>query len=408
MSFDDAELLREFVVESQEHLADVENQLLTLEAQGDNMDVALVNNVFRAVHSIKGAAGFLGLVTLQSLAHREEEVLNKLRTFELRPTSIVINTLLEATDELQTLLDCIDTSNEKDVSDHVRALERILSGDSHTIAVAMGSAEQSEGIGEGSGLAAESTIRVHVALLDKLMNCVSELVLARDQIVQLSSGQADNDLRNTSQRLNLVTTELQGIVMKTRMQPIGVVWSKFPRLVRDLAAFCGKQVRIELEGKETELDKTIIEAIKDPLIHMIRNTIDHGIEKPEVRLREGKSAEGCLTLRAYHEGGRVNIEICDDGAGLNVDRIRQKAVERGLLSTDQVARLSDREAVNLIFLPGFSTAETVSTISGRGVGMDVVKTNIEKIGGTVDLQSQPGFGTTIKIIIPLTLAIIPL
>ncbi len=195
--------------------------------------------------------------------------------------------------------------------------------------------------------------------------------------------------------------------MKTRMQPIGNVWSKFPRLVRDLAAICEKQVRIEMEGKETELDKTIIEAIKDPLTHLVRNTVDHGIERPDVRVQKGKPAEGCLTLRAYHEGGQVNIEICDDGAGLNYDRIKAKALERGLMTAEQIARMADRDVGNLIFLPGFSTAEKVSNVSGRGVGMDVVKTNIEKIGGTVDLQSQPGSGTTIKIKIPLTLAIIP-
>ena len=246
-----------------------------------------------------------------------------------------------------------------------------------------------------------------MALLDKLMTRVGELVLARNQIMQFNSTLADSALQGATQRLNLITTELQEGVMKTRMQPIGNVWSKFPRLVRDLASICEKQVRIEMEGKETELDKTIIESIKDPLTHLVRNTVDHGIEKPEVRLEKGKPAEGCLTLKAYHEGGQVNIEIVDDGAGLNLERIKAKAVEKNLISADHAARMPDREVGQLIFLPGFSTAEKVSNVSGRGVGMDVVKTNIEKIGGTVDLQSQPGQGTTIKIKIPLTLAIIP-
>ncbi len=636
MSFEDADLLREFVVESQEHLSDVENQLLTLESQGDAMDVALVNTVFRAVHSIKGAAGFMGLQTLETLAHREEEVLNMLRNKELRPTSVVINTLLRASDRLKTLLDNIENSNAENVEEHITALERILAGhddleadtpssasantpltnelsnealreflvesydnlgqlegdlmkleklsDStellnsvfrniHTIKGSSGflgltrieqithAAENilgairdgqfplddelagaqfemidavramlaavettgSEGdldptqltgrltdllesrlsnkpaktrkakgtaakaaapktakpkatkpaaseekvaqaitpavttpaptvsaqvqplainppasvaspvesvvaakpaaqvaatsaaVGEASAnkstaneqSAADSTIRVDVSLLDKLMTCVGELVLARNQILQYSNAQSDNELHATTQRLNLITTELQEGVMKTRMQPIGNVWAKFPRLVRDLAAICEKQVRIEMEGKETELDKTIIEAIKDPLTHLVRNTVDHGIERADVRVANGKPAEGCLTLKAYHEGGQVNIEIVDDGAGLNLDRIRTKAVERGLMPADQVAKLADRDVANLIFLPGFSTAEKVSNVSGRGVGMDVVKTNIEKIGGTVDLQSHPGLGTTIKIRIPLTLAIIP-
>jgi len=631
MSFDDAELLKEFVIESREHLSDVENQLLTLESQGDAMDVSLVNTVFRAVHSIKGAAGFMGLDTLQGLAHREEEVLNKLRNKELRPTSVVINTLLRASDRLKGLLDCIETSNEEDVSENIEALERILNGgleseptpativsnvpsatpgpelsgealreflvesydnleqlerdlvklerastseeilngvfrNIHTIKGTSGflgftklerlthvsenllgsvregqilmDAEISatlfemidavrfmldsiehqghEGDADRQGLldkltsllehklgsaqagdrseptakkartrkavvakvapkaapkalaslttasidpvagvaqpvkasapfvapanasepvagpriatanpprverpeaakpaasgetsVADSTIRVDVALLDKLMTCVGELVLARNQILQYTSNKADTALHATSQRLNLITSELQEGVMKTRMQPIGNVWAKFPRLVRDLAAICEKQVRIEMEGKETELDKTIIEAIKDPLTHLVRNTVDHGIERAEVRVANGKQDEGCLTLRAYHEGGQVNIEICDDGAGLNLDRIKAKAVERGLMTSDQVAKLADRDVGNLIFLPGFSTAEKVSNVSGRGVGMDVVKTNIEKIGGSVDLQSRQGFGTTVKIKIPLTLAIIP-
>ena len=258
-----------------------------------------------------------------------------------------------------------------------------------------------------SSAVSDSTIRVDVGLLDKLMNLVGELVLARNQILQFSSQRSDSGFLATSQRLNLITTELQGSVMKTRMQPIGNVWSKLPRVVRDLATTCGKQARIEMGGQETELDKTIIEAIKDPLTHIVRNSVDHGIERPEVRVAAGKPAEGCLKMRAYHEGGQVNIEITDDGAGISFERVKKKALERGLITAEQSARMSDHEAGYLIFLPGFSTAEKVTNVSGRGVGMDVVKTNIEKIGGTVDLQSQPGAGTTLKIRIPLTLAIIP-
>jgi two-component system, chemotaxis family, sensor kinase CheA len=255
--------------------------------------------------------------------------------------------------------------------------------------------------------ASESSIRVDVTLLDKLMNLVGELVLARNQILQFSNATEDAGLLAPSQRLNLITTELQEGVMKTRMQPIGNIWSKFPRTVRDVATMCGKQVRIEMEGKETELDKTIVEAIKDPLTHIVRNSVDHGIEKPERRVAVGKPAEGRLLLRAYHEGGQVIIEISDDGGGLDADKIRRKAVEKGLITPEQAARMGEREGVNLIFLPGFSTAEKVTNVSGRGVGMDVVKTNIEKIGGTVDVQSKAGTGTTVRMKIPLTLAIIP-
>jgi two-component system chemotaxis sensor kinase CheA len=264
-----------------------------------------------------------------------------------------------------------------------------------------------EHLEQRSSAASESSIRVDVSLLDKLMNLVGELVLARNQVLQFTSKHADSAFTATAQRLNLITTELQGSAMKTRMQPIGNIWSKLPRVVRDLSASCGKEIRLEMEGKETELDKTIIEAIKDPLTHIVRNSVDHGIETPEVRLERGKAAEGCLKMRAFHEGGQVNIEIIDDGGGIDLDRVKQKAIQRGIISAEHAARMSEHEGLHLIFMPGFSTAEKITNVSGRGVGMDVVKTNIEKIGGTVDLQSQLGKGTTLKIKIPLTLAIIP-
>jgi len=255
--------------------------------------------------------------------------------------------------------------------------------------------------------ASDSTIRVDVSQLDRLMNRMGELVLLRNQIVQFTNSSEDSDLIKTSQRLNLLTTELQEGVMKTRMQPIDNIWGRFPRTVRDLALGCGKQVRIEMEGKETELDKTIIEAIKDPLTHLVRNAVDHGIEAPEARQAAGKDPEGRLFLRAFHEGGQVNIEISDDGAGLDYEKIRDKAMQKALVTAEQAARMTEREITSLILLPGFSTAEKVTNVSGRGVGMDVVKTNIERIGGTVDVQSKPGQGCTVRMKIPLTLAIIP-
>ncbi|MFQ5451028.1 MAG: chemotaxis protein CheW [Nitrospinaceae bacterium] len=253
----------------------------------------------------------------------------------------------------------------------------------------------------------EASIRVDVNLLDRLMNLVGELVLARNQILQFAPTAQDSTFTATTQHLNLVTTELQEGVMKTRMQPIGNIWNKFPRVVRDLALSCGKKVRLEMEGKDTELDKTLIEAIKDPLTHIVRNSVDHGIEMPEVRKAAGKPEEGILKLRAFHEGGQVNVEIVDDGGGIDPQKIRQKALEKHIITQDQAAKMNDREVVNLIFAAGFSTAAKVTNVSGRGVGMDVVKTNIERIGGTVDIQSRPGKGTTLKVKIPLTLAIIP-
>ncbi len=254
---------------------------------------------------------------------------------------------------------------------------------------------------------ADSAIRVDVGQIDRLMNLVGELVLARNQIVQSTGQDADPALLTAVQRVNLITSELQQSVMKTRMQPIGNVWSKFPRVIRDLCHELGKDVALVMEGNETELDRTIIEAIKDPMTHIIRNAMDHGIEHPEQRVTAGKAAQGRLVLRAFHEGGQVNIEISDDGKGIDADRVLQKAVQRGLVNQEQGSRMSHREKLNLVFLPGISTAETVTNVSGRGVGMDVVRTNIEKIGGNVDLHSEAGQGATVRIKIPLTLAIIP-
>ena len=254
---------------------------------------------------------------------------------------------------------------------------------------------------------ANETIRVDVSLLDDLMNLVGELVLARNQILQFTQNQGDPSFNATSQRLNLITTELQAGVMKTRMQPIENVWNKFPRVVRDLTIGCGKQARLEMEGKHTELDKTLLEAIKDPLTHLVRNAVDHGLESPQQRLAAGKPVEGVVRLGAYHEGGQVIIEISDDGAGIDANVLRRKAIQKGLLTAEEAAARSDRDMLNVIFQPGFSTADVVSNISGRGVGMDVVKTNIEGIGGSVDVQTVLGRSTTFKVKIPLTLAIIP-
>ncbi|MEM1332250.1 MAG: chemotaxis protein CheW [Actinomycetota bacterium] len=255
--------------------------------------------------------------------------------------------------------------------------------------------------------AADSSVRVDVSVLDSLMNLVGELVLSRNQIVQLANGGDHSDFAKPAQRLNLLTSELQESVMKTRMQPIGGIWNKLPRVVRDLSNQFGKQIRLEMEGKETELDRTLLEAIKDPLTHMIRNTVDHGIESPETRAAAGKNPEGVLRLVASHEGGQVKIEIIDDGGGIDADAIRSAAVAKGVVTAEQAAAMSDQAAVGLIFRPGFSTAKQVSNVSGRGVGMDVVRTHNERIGGTVEVKTLVGKGTHFEIIIPLTLAIIP-
>lgn len=254
--------------------------------------------------------------------------------------------------------------------------------------------------------AVDTTIRVDVALLDRLMNLVSELVLARNQVRQFAE-HSDPTFQSAVQDLDLVTSDLQQAVMDTRMQPVGNLFGRLPRMVRDLANTCGKRVKLEMSGEETELDKTLLEAIRDPLTHVVRNSVDHGLESPEARLAAGKPETGVVRLSARHEGGQVIIDIADDGAGLDLDRISAKVVEKGLMNPDQVAALSDREVAQLIFLAGLSTAKAVTKVSGRGVGMDVVKRSIDEIGGTVEIQTEMGVGTTLTLRIPLTLAIIP-
>ncbi len=442
------EIVKEFLVESTEGLDTLDRNLVALEKKPG--DKELMGGIFRAIHTIKGTSGFLGFGRLESVAHVGESLLSDLRDGKKTLTPEITSALLQLVDAVRSILGAIESTGVDGQDDFVPLVElltRLQKGEAvagkaegaGTPAKATQAAKPEPAevaaatpapdvasipapaavpapvsavpVGEGAEAkgpqATDSNIRVDVSLLDKLMNLVGELVLARNQILQYTATQEDSSFVATTQRLNLITTELQEGVMKTRMQPIGNIWTKFPRVVRDLALACKKQVRIEMEGKETELDKTIIEAIKDPLTHIVRNSVDHGIELPADRVARGKPAEGCLLLRAYHEGGQVNIEISDDGGGVNVDRVKAKAIQKGLITAEQAARMADREVVTMIFAPGFSTAEQVSNVSGRGVGMDVVKTNIEKIGGTVDIHSVAGQGTTLKIKIPLTLAIIP-
>lgn len=461
MSSDDAELIAEFVVESLEHLADVENQLLSIESAGGEIDVDLVNKVFRAVHSVKGAAGFLGLQTINHLAHSLENVLNQIRNRELTPNSVSVEVMLKAADALRQLLERVDESNSVDVSIHIRKLDLIAEHREEEALAAIAitretttvvesemrgsavtpeirtslvvvesskatvesaheaneddsssnakSSDESVGSGRrGEGpAAADLNIRVPVAVLDRLMNLAGELVLSRNQLLQTLATPSRLGLESAAAGLDQVTSELQEAIMQTRMQPIGTVFGKFPRIVRDLSAKLGKQCNLVIEGREVEVDKTIIEAISDPLTHLIRNSVDHGLEMPMTRQANGKKPIGTLILRAFHQAGKVRVDIQDDGAGINPAIIKGKAVEKRLITAEQAASMSDREAVRLIFAPGFSTAAKVTDVSGRGVGMDVVRTNIERLGGSVDIESVVGNGTTIKITLPLTLAIIP-
>ncbi len=428
---EDQEIIREFIIESNENLARLEQEIIGLEQNPANPE--LLASIFRTVHSVKGTCGFLAFSVLESVTHIAENLLSQLRTGEKNLTPAVTSLILETADVIRKELNSIEATSQESGEQYEDLRQRLtrewnargtvpdvqkssLDEDADEIPSDQHKQEPDTGSSadliekttlQRSGSIADTNIRVDVGLLDRLMNLVGELVLARNQILQFNTQHDSVALNGTAQRLNLITTQLQEGVMKTRMQPIGVIWNKLPRVVRDLASSCGKQISLEMDGAETELDKSIIEAIKDPLTHIVRNCCDHGIESPASRVSAEKSAQGRLYLRAYHEGGQVNIEITDDGGGVNSERVRQKAVEKGLLRQEQVDRMSDREAVNLVFLPGFSTTDQITSISGRGVGMDVVKTNIEKIGGVVDLISRPGEGTTVRIKIPLTLAIIP-
>ncbi len=483
MEIEDDEILQGFIEESLEHLADIENDLLAIEEAGANIDEDLVNKVFRAAHSIKGGAGFMGLTTIQELSHATENVLGMIRSKKLIPTPEIINVLLIASDQLQSMIEDVQNSNEVDISSHLTPLNAIADGSFSQPPTAEESVESEEVEsnvseepqvqpkeepeesaeetvsdsadsdepeaqtvtqeeaeeepepvqekptppvqqpkpkpaqktqtpppatgGSSKPSKAETSLRVHVSLLDSLMNLAGELVLSRNQLLQTIGS---DDLRNAEavgQRIDLITSELQEAIMLTRMQPIGNVFNKFPRVVRDLSKKLGKSIDLTIVGKDVELDKTIIEAINDPLTHLVRNSVDHGIEMPDERKKGGKSETGLVILKAYHEAGQVVIEISDDGKGLDGDALANSAVNKGLLTAEQIQAMSEKEKINLIFLPGFSTAKEVTDVSGRGVGMDVVKTNLDQLGGHVDIISEVGVGTTISIKLPLTLAIIP-
>ncbi|HEY0990162.1 MAG TPA: chemotaxis protein CheA [Kofleriaceae bacterium] len=425
--------MHEFLAESRENLDQVDLDLVTLEKNPD--DASIVARIFRAIHTIKGTCGFLGFSRLEAVSHAGESVLSALRDEEIAATPTLTTVLLATVDVIRNTLGRIEATGDEGDADNtvlIAQLTELYRGGTPVLSAAparVGDPPPEEELpappppviapptaapapsppldASGDASAAETSIRVDVALLDRLMNLVGELVLARNQIIQFTGANGDATFISATQQLNLITSELQEGVMKTRMQPIGNVWQKFPRVVRDLARSCDKRVELVMEGEATELDKTLIEAIKDPLTHLVRNAVDHGIEVPDARVAAGKPADGRLLLRAFHEGGQVNIEVTDDGAGLDAERIRDKAIERAIITPDQAARMTERELFRLVFLPGFSTAQKVTNVSGRGVGMDVVRTNIERIGGTIDLQGRRGAGTTVKIKIPLTLAIIP-
>lgn len=416
-------VLGDFIVESQENLERLDHEFVALEHDPHNS--ALLDSIFRTIHTIKGSAGFLNLTNLEQISHYAEDVLAGLRDRSLDLHTEIITTLLHAVDYIKAILVNLEKTSEEggiDVLDIVMELRSIAeSAGNSSVSPATESdipaKEQalalsketkiSESLEVTTGTVEDTRIHVDVQLLDLLMNLTGELVLSRNQVVQLTNVIDQRNFRTVVQRMNVVVSELQEVVMKTRMQPVKKMFGSFPRLIRDMSRLQGKEVLLTMEGQNTELDRTLIESIKDPITHLVRNALDHGIELPEVRRRLGKPATATIAIRAYHEGGQVVIEISDDGAGMSLDKIKAKAMRERLITPQQADEMSERSLINLIFRPGFSTAETITSISGRGVGMDVVKRNLDKIGGNIDIQTERDAGTTIKIRIPITLAIIP-
>ena len=423
------DLTKEFIAESQEGLDRMERCLTELETRPGDTD--LLGEIFRAVHTIKGTTGFLGFDRLEKLAHAGEHLLGALRDGRLEVSSELISGLLRLLDGLRAILALIDETGGEGTragdedGELIAELARLngqqpeapvatkglqetaLTGADSAAPIAEAAIAENSGTtvlerGAGGG---DKTLRIDVDVLNRMMNLVGELVLTRNQMLQ--SGMEAASFPELARRLDSVTADLRETVMQARMQPVGNLFGKFPRMVRDLARTCGRDVRVEFSGQETGLDKSLLEAIKDPLTHAVRNAVDHGIESPTDRVLAGKPAEGCLRLKAFHQSGSVVVEVSDDGAGIPMERVLAKAIERNLVTAEQAASMSEREALQLIFLPGFSTASAVTTVSGRGVGMDVVRANVEKVGGSVEVESRRGEGTTLRLRVPLTLAIVP-
>lgn len=482
------ELLQDFLMESTELLSDVDNKLVELEKRPE--DRALLNDIFRGFHTIKGGAGFLNVTPMVHLCHRTENLFDKLRNGELKLNPEVMDVILNATGIVRDMFDTLaqglmpGDADAKVLAD----LDEVLAGrtpgrapaapatpvppaaapaaaapstdggpDWQALyqAIQPGSTAPATPVSAdqaptpapepataaqavevipaaapvpverpaskpmtnkgGSGGGQENTIRIDTQRLDMVLNLSGEIGLTKNRLTTLRTeilqGSHDpNTLRSLDEsisQLDLLVSDLQNAVMKTRMQPIGRLFQKYPRLARDLARQLGKEVELVLSGEETELDKTMIEDLNDPLVHLVRNAVDHGIESPEERLAAGKKAQSVVQLTAEQVGDHILIEITDDGRGMHADSLRRKAIEKGLIDVETANSLDEKQCLQLIFLPGFSTKDQISSVSGRGVGMDVVRTNIQKLNGRIDINSVPGEGTRISISLPLTLAILP-
>jgi len=439
------ELIKDFVVETDEVLEGLDQCFVKLEESPG--DLGLINEIFRAVHSIKGSAGFLGFTRLVEVAHQSENVLNKLRQKDMQATSETIDIILESIDVLKILITEIKDKAGARVEintiktklslllEYSASLEAVC-GDSDIAAISpinlattlvepvsekkldiVSSNELQEKNSEkqiaGADQEKEQTLRIDTNRLDHVMDLVGELVLSRNRLSKILSDiealyEGDEKIKTlieTASNISLITTDIQLSVMKMRMVPIRKVFNKFPRMVRDIARKANKKINLEMYGEATEIDKSVIEELNDPLVHLIRNSIDHGIESPQERLKKGKPEAGTIKLNAYQEGNSIVIQIEDDGKGIDPSVVERKARERGLIRNQDI-KLSPKEIIAYIFEPGFSTADKVTDISGRGVGMDVVKTNIGRINGIIDVNSEVGQGTQIALKIPLTLAII--
>jgi two-component system chemotaxis sensor kinase CheA len=407
---DDVELVQAFLDESRENLDQVDLDLVALEE--NPADTERLARVFRAMHTVKGTCGFLGYFSLEKLTHAGENLLSAVRAGDLSLDAGVTTTLLRLVDAIRRMLDQIETTGADGNANHaglIAAVEAHLSSPQEAAPVAEEASEppEPEQVAAAGGVAGDSSVRVDVAVLDKLMDLVGELVQARNQIGDVVADDDEGPLALSYRQLRLATGELQDGVMRARLQPVGTVTGKFRRVVRDLAVSLGKQVHLEIDGEDVGVDKAVNEALAGPLLHLVRNAVDHGIEMPAERISAGKAAEGLLRIRAFHEGGRVHVEISDDGRGIDRRRLVDKAVSTGLLSSDRAAELSVREVFDLMFLPGLSTKSDVTSLSGRGVGLDVVRSSLEHVGGGVEVTSEPGRGCTFHLSVPLTLAIMP-
>jgi two-component system chemotaxis sensor kinase CheA len=458
---EDQELLEGFLAETAELLEKLDDDLVALEKSSDDAD--LLNRIFRSIHTVKGASSFLGFDLLVKVTHKTEDVLNRLRKGELRVTPEIMDVILEATDLVKVLVSDIKAGEilEREIDGTIAKLLPLLA---ENVVVAPASPEAAPSVasdapvqpesgtvappapappretppapqqkgggdvvmkkspappkpaeGKGDDLSDNTTVRVDIKRLDDLMNQVGELVLERNRMIQINQNLQQDDFSRIdfneefgklTKRMNFVTSELQMQVLKMRMLPVEKVFKKFPRIVRSMARDLGKEVDLHIFGEETELDRSVVDEIGDPLIHLIRNAMDHGLEMPEQRLAAGKPRVGTLVLSAVHEGNQIIISIKDDGNGIDTDRVARKALEKGLVTEEQLAAMSQRELFDLIFLPGFSTKDKANDLSGRGVGMDVVKTNIKKLNGLIEIKSEKGQGSEFILRLPLTLAII--